>query len=105
MRFCVTIAVAGVVTALGGCANFLVPSGPAAERWDALEKARAAKQYAVVSGEEPICKNMPVMGSNIPQKVCSTPAEWDEFDRQARESVDVFDKDRKQGNTQGIFEN
>jgi hypothetical protein len=96
---------AGVIIMLGGCANFLVASGPAADRWAALEKARAAKQYAAASGQGQICKTMPVMGSNMPQKVCSTQEEWDEFDRQTRESVEAFDKDRRQGTTQGSFEN
>jgi hypothetical protein len=45
------------------------------------------------------------MGSNFPQKVCSTQAEWDAFDKQAHESVDSYDQQRKAGNTQGAFEN
>lgn len=98
------IAIVGVVM-MGGCANFLVPSGSAADRWATLEKARAAKQHAAASDEGQICKNMPVMGSNMPRKVCSTQEEWDKFERQTRESVEAYDRDRKQGNTQGSFEN
>ncbi len=52
-----------------------------------------------------ICKRMPVMGSNFPKTVCSTAEEWAEFERETRESVDAYDKDRKPGNTQGSFEN
>ena len=104
MRFTIVAAV-GVMIMLGGCANFLVASGSAADRWATLEKARAAKQYAAASGEAQVCKTMPVMGSNMPQKVCSTQEEWDEFDRQTGASVEAFDKDRRQGNTQGAFEN
>jgi hypothetical protein len=62
-----------------------------------------APRMAADSGK--ICKRVPVMGSNFPTTVCSTAEEWAQFDRQTRESVDAYDKDRKQGNTQGAFEN
>ena len=103
MRVAAIVIAACVVT--GGCGHFLTPSGSAANRWAALEVARNARQQAAVSGDGQICKSMPVMGSNMPKKVCSTKEEWDEFDQQMHESVDAFDKDRKQGNTQGTFEN
>jgi hypothetical protein len=59
----------------------------------------------VADNSDKICKRMPVMGSNFPKTVCSTAEEWAEFDRETRESVDAFDKDRRQGTTQGSFEN
>ncbi|MDP3737614.1 MAG: hypothetical protein Q8R02_09505 [Hyphomonadaceae bacterium] len=66
-------------------------SGPAVALQDASEKK--------------ICKRMAVMGSNFPKTVCSTAAEWAAMNAAAHESVDAYDKDRKQGNTQGSFEN
>lgn len=88
---------------LGGCAGLLKPSGSAATRWAALEKSRAEKANASLAGEQ-ICKNMPVMGSNFPKKVCSTQAEWDEFDAQMRQSANDFDNQRRTGNVEGQYE-
>ena len=78
-------------------------------------QASSAPESAPVSGpaiaakdgtsEKKICKRMPVMGSNFPKTVCSTAAEWAAMDEATRASVDAYDKDRKQGNTQGSFEN
>jgi hypothetical protein len=102
LRYLVAAAIA--VTTLGGCSNLMTPSGSAATRWAALEKSRAALANPG-SGERMICKDMTVMGSNFPKKVCSTQAEWDTFNTKAHESVDAYDKDRKAGNTQGSYEN
>lgn len=98
----VVIAMLGAV-GLGGCAGLLTPSGSAATRWAALEKSRAEKAAGGPSADL-ICKNMPVMGSNFPQRVCSTQAEWDQFDEETRQSVDSFDEQRRAGNVQGQFE-
>ncbi len=97
----VAIALASIA-ALSGC-TLLTPSGSAATRWAALEQSRAAK--AGGSGPDArICKTMSVMGSNFPQKVCSTQAEWDAFDEQTRASADEFTAERRSGNTESAFE-
>ena len=96
----VAIAVAGVI-ALSGC-TLLTPSGSAATRWAALDKSRAAK--AGGGADARICKSMSVMGSNFPQKVCSTQAEWDAFDAETRASADEFAASRRSGNTGNAFE-
>lgn len=97
----VAIGLAGVFL-LSGCGGFLTPSGGAATRWAALEKSRAAKANGAEAGK--ICKTMSVMGSNFPQKVCSTQAEWDAFNEQQRKTVDEFDAGRRAGNTDNPFE-
>jgi hypothetical protein len=86
MRFAIVAVVGAMIT--GGCATLLTPSGSAADRWATLEKARAAKQHAALSGEELICKSMPVLGSNMPQKVCSSQEEWDRFDKAGQEGLE-----------------
>ena len=96
MRFA-TVAIAGAMIMLCGCSSLPASTSVAG--------AGAAQQLADASGEEKICKNMRVMGSNMPKRVCSTQAEWDAFDKETRASVDAYDNDRKQGNTQGAFEN
>jgi hypothetical protein len=98
------VAVTAAIVMLSGCSSLMTASGSAAKRWAALDEARAAKANAA-TGSGKICKDVKVMGSNFPQKVCSTQEEWDVFDKQTRESVDVYDQQRKQGNTQGAFEN
>lgn len=100
MRY-IAIALAGVFL-LGGCASLLTPSGSAATRWAALEKSRAAKAAGIESTK--ICKNMTVMGSNFPQKVCSTAEEWEVFDEQQLKTAEEFDRQRRAGNTDGAFE-
>jgi len=40
---------------------------------------------------------MPVMGSNMPKRVCSTEEEWAAFDKKMAESVTSFDNDRRAG--------
>jgi len=100
MRHLVT-ALTGVVV-LSGCTSLLTPSGNAAARWAALENSRAAKAAGVESNK--ICKTMPVMGSNFPQKVCSTQDEWDQFNAEQRQTADDFDRARRTGNTDSAFE-
>jgi hypothetical protein len=97
------VVILSAFTILGGCSSLVTPGGAAAKRWAALEETRAAKAAGLA--DQQICKSMKVMGSNFPQKVCSTQAEWDAFDKQAHESVDSYDQQRKAGNTQGAFEN
>jgi hypothetical protein len=43
-------------------------------------------------------------GSNFPQKVCSTQAEWDEFDKLAEQAAEDFDAGRRSGVTGSLFE-
>ena len=95
------LAAAGVAI-LGACASLVTPAGSAATRWAALEKSRAAK--AASGNADKICKNMTVMGSNFPQRVCSTQAEWDQFNEQTRQSAEEFDAGRRAGNTDSAFE-
>lgn len=94
-------AMSGVI-ALSGCTGLLTPSGSAAARWERLEQARAEKAAGIDSSK--VCKNMTVMGSNFPQRVCSTQAEWDAFDKEQRQSADDFDAARRAGNTGSAFE-
>ena len=98
----VAVALAGVV-ALSACSTLLTPSGSAATRWAKLEKSRAEAAKGP-TGERKICKTMMTMGSNFPQKVCSTQAEWDAFDEQTRQSADEFDAGRRAGKTDSGFE-
>lgn len=95
------VALAGVAM-LGACSSLLTPSGSAATRWAALEKSRAAKAAGMESTQ--ICKTMSVMGSNFPQKVCSTQDEWDQFNEDQRQTVDEFDRGRRSGGTGDDFE-
>jgi hypothetical protein len=95
------IAIAGLLAA-SACSSLLTPSGSAATRWAKLEKSRAEAAAGGTVGM--ICKNMVVMGSNFPQKVCSTQAEWDAFNEATRQSADEFDASRRAGNTDSGFE-
>ncbi len=97
------IALLLTVSMVSGCSNLLTPSGSAAARWERLDKQRAAKAAGVASNQ--ICKTMMTMGSNFPQKVCSTREEWDAFDAEQLKTAEEFDRDRRSGNTQGGFEN
>ena len=47
---------------------------------------------------------MTVMGSNFPQKVCSTAEEWEAFDEQQLKTAEEFDRQRRAGNTDSAFE-
>lgn len=82
----------GSLVLLAGCSNFMTPGGAAAARWAALEKTRAAKVAGLTDADR-ICKVMPVTGSNMPKKVCSTQAEWETVERQQRESAEQFNAD------------
>jgi len=97
----IAAALAGVFV-LAGCQSLLTPSGSAAARWASLEKSRAAK--AAGFDQRMICKDMPVIGSNFPKKVCSTPEEWQAFNEKQLETADEFDRQRRAGNTGDDFE-
>jgi len=77
---------------LSGCSNFLNPGGAAAARWTALEKTRAARVAGLTDADR-ICKVMPVTGSNMPKKICSTQAEWETAERQQRDAAEQFNAD------------
>jgi hypothetical protein len=97
----IALGVVGIAL-LGACSSLMTPSGSAATRWAKLEKSRADKASGANVGK--ICKTMTQTGSNFPQKVCSTQAEWDEFDKQARRSAEDFDAVRRSGITGTPFE-
>ena len=85
---------------LGACASDPAPAqlskiAPAAALPAAA--APAAPQVTVATGERKICKSMPVTGSISAKRVCSTQAEWDAFDKKAKEGADKFDEQRKSG--------
>lgn len=50
------------------------------------------------------CRRVPVMGSNMTKKVCSTADEWAAYDSQGRESVQDFErsKDRSSDLSGGV---
>ena len=60
----------------------------------------AVQSATATSFEKKICKRMPVTGSMNSKRVCSTQAEWDAFDKTAKEGSDKFDAERKQGGGQ-----
>jgi hypothetical protein len=88
-------ALAGFIS-LCGC-HFLTPSGGAAERWANIENARAAKANPKA---DRICKSMTPIGSIMPQRVCSTQAEWDAFDAETGKTADTFNDLRRSGATE-----
>lgn len=91
MRFAVlSVALIGSLS-VSGC-TFLNPGGHAAARWAALDKARAAKVAGVTDADK-VCKVMPVTGSTMPKKICSTQAEWDFAEREQREASEKFNAD------------
>ncbi len=87
----IAIALAGPLV-LSGCSNFLNPGGAAAARWAEVEKTRAAKVAGLTDADK-VCKVMPVTGSTMPKKVCSTQAEWETIERQQREASEKFNAD------------
>jgi hypothetical protein len=101
MRLAATLLL--TVSMLSGCSSLLTPSGSAAARWERLDKQRAAKAAGVASNQ--ICKTMNVMGSNFPQKVCSTREEWDAFEAEQLKTAEEFDRGRRSGNAGADFEN
>lgn len=83
---------------LGSCGNFLNAGGAAAARWAALDQARANK-LSDGSDAEKICKTMPVTGSTMPKRVCSTQAEWEAVQQQQREASERFNADVRNNST------
>jgi hypothetical protein len=86
---------------LGACAaNSAAPPtlapAPVAAAQPAAAKP-AAQPVAATNADKKICRTMPVTGSLAPKRVCSTQAEWDAFDKQARETSDRFDEQRRSG--------
>ena len=75
---------------LGGCGHFLEPS---AHHVSYLEQM---KQLAVSAHDKnKVCKRMTVTGSNMPQRVCSTPEEWAAYDKKNLEDSAVIDQERR----------
>jgi cytochrome c5 len=86
---------------LGACADNPPPApapiaAPVAVAQPAAARP-AAQPVAVASADKKICKTMPVTGSVTSKRVCSTQAEWDAFDKKAKEGSDKFDEQRKSG--------
>jgi hypothetical protein len=88
---------------LASCASLLTPNGSAATRWARLERERAYKANPAAA-QDKICKNVHVMGSNFPQKICSTKEEWDRFNEEQLKTAEEFDRERRSGNTDSAFE-
>ena len=59
---------------------------------------------ASVDPNKKICRRMMQTGSLQPQRICSTPAEWAEYDRRASEGVDRMNALRRSGGINGDFE-
>ena len=94
-----TIMLAGAVSA-SGC-GILNASGSAATRWAAIDRARAEKANPSMSADAAkICKTMPVTGSTLPKRVCSTQAEWDAADAQNRAAAEDFNREMRSGNAE-----
>jgi hypothetical protein len=92
---------------LGGCGGFLNASGGAATRWAAIEDAREAKAIAAAdptASVGKICKSMTATGTIMPQRVCSTQAEWDAFDAETGKSADIFNQLRNSGTVEPATE-
>jgi hypothetical protein len=98
MRQIVLAAALAGLASLGAC-NFLTPSGGAAARWAAIENARAARANPTANADK-ICKSMTPTGSIMPQRICSTQAEWDAFDRESSKTVDAFNDLRGAGSVE-----
>jgi hypothetical protein len=81
---------------LAACTIDSAPSAPATIAPPAASLA-AAQPIAATADEKKICHSMPVMGSLTPKRVCSTKAEWDAFDKRAKDGSDKFDEQRKEG--------
>lgn len=59
--------------------------------------APATQTAAANSATE--CRQMKVPGSNVPQHICQTKAQWARFDRQSQQGIDDFTRDRAQQTT------
>lgn len=93
----IAVVLAGAVSA-SGC-GILNASGSAATRWAAIERARAEKANPSMGADAArICKTMPVTGSTLPKRVCSTQAEWDAADAQNRAAAEDFNREMRSGN-------
>lgn len=53
------------------------------------------------AGAEQVCKRMTATGSNMPQKVCHSPDVWAAMERQGREGVEEFERQRSEVNPVG----
>lgn len=100
MRIVGLAAMLAATLSLGAC-SFLNPGGSAAARWANLEKARAAKANPAPAGSQ-VCRSIKPTGSNVPQRVCSTQAEWDVVDAQARENAEEFSDDVRSSGAAGM---
>jgi hypothetical protein len=67
---------------------------PAPATTNATEQAAKPIALADASSDKKICRRMPVMGSNMAKKVCSTAEEWAAFDSKGRRDVEEFDRQR-----------
>lgn len=104
VRFAVGIV--AVVSLLGACATTAPKdSAPAAGKPVAAAKpvakpATTAKTTTTTktasTDSKTICRRMSVMGSNYPQKVCHTQAEWAAYDKQGQDTVDQFERAKDQ---------
>ncbi len=81
-RFLVTTAMALACAACATSTTDRVPSG----------------SHVVVVERE--CRNLRPIGSNIPQRVCASPAEWAERDRVERENTEEIERQQKTGSNQ-----
>ncbi len=54
-------------------------------------------QVADASGQ--ICKRVTATGSNMPQRVCATAAEWDAREQAGRKNYENLRRDAQAGNT------
>ena len=86
------------VFAMGGC-SFLNAGGAAKTRWANIEKQRAMKANPELAGQQ-ICKSVPITGSNLPQRVCSTQAEWDAAEQLALQDAENFNRQMRDGNAE-----
>jgi hypothetical protein len=84
---------------VAGC-GLLNASGGAATRWAAIDKGRLEKTSGAASADAGrICKNMKATGSNVPQRVCSTQAEWDAADAQNRADAEDLTREMRSGSS------
>jgi hypothetical protein len=61
--------------------------------------ALAAPAGPAADAEKKICRRQKQMGSNMPQRVCATAAEWAAHDRQGQEGVEAFKRDIQNSGT------
>lgn len=99
MRILPFAAALAAALALGACGGFMTAGGAAAKRWAALEKARIAKANADPNDPQ-VCRTTTVTGSVVPQRICSTQAEWDATDAMARADAEAFNREMRSGNAE-----